>query len=222
MGSKSRTTNRTSCRISAHAPLQVRPLGIGQQPVDLEMHHRFAMARVAPRQDPFDLAVLVPHRADHRMQEPGHRETAREELLVDGIDQERRVVGARFDHAAEAGVSVLFLRWVEHPDGPRLDAALVGEPEGGRDDAEEPDRARPRRSPRRSAGAGSSWRTRGGPRGAPRGHVLIDALGHGLDDRRGVELGLRVHDGSSWQVRRPVAKARSGAGGDDPTPHASA
>ncbi len=73
----------------AHPSLQVGAFRIGQQPVDLEMHHRFAVARVASGHHPLDRAVLVPDRADHRVQEPGHRQVAREELFRDRVDQER-------------------------------------------------------------------------------------------------------------------------------------
>jgi hypothetical protein len=113
--------------------LQLGPLLLRQPAFELDVHHRFAMRRVPAGEHPFDPAVLVPRRADHRVQEELHAELARGELLDDRVHQEGRVVRVRLDDRADRPVAVVGRR-NEHADRRGMVGPLVDEPErGGRD-----------------------------------------------------------------------------------------
>ena len=142
MGSKSRTTRRTSCRISLHARGELLALVVGQRPVHLEVHHRLTVAGIATGEHALDASLRIADRADHRVQQPADDEVASQELFVDRVDQERRVVGAGLDHRTDRLVAVTLDRGVEHPHRRGVGALGVGEPERRRHHAEQ--RVRPR------------------------------------------------------------------------------
>jgi hypothetical protein len=73
--------------------------------------------------------VLVAHRADHRVEEPDDADPARGQLFADGVDEERRVIGARLDDRTGGLISVALAGRVEYPDVELLGATGVGERE---------------------------------------------------------------------------------------------
>ena len=137
IGSKSRTTRRTSCRIAPDPPLEIAAVLLVEPAIELEMHHRLAVRRVTARHHPLEAAVLVANRADHRVDQQPHAEVASRELLGDRVHQERRVVGVRLDDRAGHHVSVVVDRRHEDPHGGRMVAPSVDEREGRAHDAEQ-------------------------------------------------------------------------------------
>ena len=187
IGSKSRTTRRTSCRIARILPSRsTRSCSESRRSSSKCMNDsRWAASR--PDMHPLELAVLGAMRADHRVHDQPHAEVARRELLGDRVDQERRVVGVRLDDRARHQVAVAIDRRHEHAHDRGVVAPRIDEREGRSDDAEQlVDPARGR-GPRRSAGGASSERRQAARRGDPAGR-----------SPRSARPAPRARDG--WQV----------------------
>ncbi len=115
---------------AAHARLEIGVHLVGQRPVDLEVHEGLAMLGLSPGHHARETTLLVADRADHRVEQAFDGETPGGELLRDGVDEERRVVGGDLDHRSEAGVAVDLRIGVEDADGGGVEASAVREVEG--------------------------------------------------------------------------------------------
>ena len=105
--------------------------------VELEVHHRLSMARVAPGHHALDSALLVADRADHRVQQTADAEAPGEQLLLHGVDEEGRVVGIGLDDRSDRFVPVGRRIGIEDPNRGRVGAAAVGELERRQNESHE-------------------------------------------------------------------------------------
>ena len=106
---------------------EVVQLVVGHAPVDLEVHHRFAVQRAAGRPDrphPALVGALHPH---HRVHDVADVETAAAQRLAHGVDQERGVGGVGLDHRAGGAVAVPVDGGVDRPHA-HVTAAGIDEP----------------------------------------------------------------------------------------------
>ncbi len=101
-----------------------------QPALELDMHHRLAVRRIATREHALQAPVLRARGADHRVQQQPRAQLAGAQLLVDGVHEERGVVGAALDDGPRHEVAVGLKRGNENADARGVVATPVDEGEG--------------------------------------------------------------------------------------------
>jgi hypothetical protein len=109
-----------------------------EPPVEVEVHDRFLLARLARVHHRGDAAVRAAFEPHDRVQRALHAEALGGDRRARGVDEEREILGRRLQHGAGALVPVLLARRVEGADEHRVVAARRGEVEDPRELREQP------------------------------------------------------------------------------------